>query len=117
MNKNIKNGKTDLAAIKQDRQNRKGDLIRVGMSTCGIAAGADKVFAVLKEEVAKRNLSVSVERCGCVGQCYAEPLVEVAVAGLPQVTYGQIDAKDAVSIIERHVCNKKLLQDRIYKIS
>ena len=117
MNKKNKNVKTDLAAIKRSKQGRGGDLIRVGLSTCGIAAGADKVFTVLKEEVAKRNLAINVERCGCVGQCYAEPLVEVAVAGLPQVTYGQIDEKDAVVIIERHVCNKKLLQDRIYKIS
>ncbi len=117
MNNKNKKAKTDLAAIKHNRQGRKGDWIRVGLSTCGIAAGADKVFSVLKEEVAKRNLDISVERCGCVGQCYAEPLVEVAIAGLPRVTYGQIDAKDAVAIIERHVCNKKLLQDRIYKIS
>ena len=117
MNKTNKEAKTDLTAIKRSRLSRKGDLIRVGMSTCGIAAGADKVFAVLKEEVAKRNLDIKVERCGCVGQCYAEPLVEVAAAGLPKVTYGQINEKDAVAIIERHVCNKKLLQDRIYQIS
>lgn len=117
MNNKNRKVKIDLAAIKENRKSRKGDWIRVGLSTCGIAAGADKVFSVLKEEVAKRNLDIRVQRCGCVGQCYAEPLVEVSAAGLPKVTYGQIDAKDAVTIIERHVCNKKLLQDKIYKIS
>lgn len=114
---NKQNKKTDIAQIRSSRQSRKGDWIRVGLSTCGIAAGADKVFSVLKEEVAKRNLNIQVDRCGCVGQCYAEPLVEVSVSGLPRVTYGEINEKDAVTIIERHVCNKKLLQDRVYKIS
>ncbi len=117
MNKKKEEAKADLETIKHNKLSRKGDLIRVGMSTCGIAAGADKVFTVLKEEVAKRNLDIKVEKCGCVGKCYAEPLVEVASAGLPKVTYGQINEKDAVAIIERHVCNKKLLQDRIYQIS
>ena len=117
MSTKAKEKHADLAEIKRNRENQKGDWIKVGMSTCGIAAGADKVFSVLQEEVAKRNLEVKVERCGCVGQCYAEPLVEVFASGLPQVTYGQINEKDAVTIIERHVVNKKLLHDRIYQVS
>ena len=109
-------GKKDLETIKRRKLAEKKNWIKVGMSTCGIAAGADKVLKVLKEQALKRNLNVSIEQCGCLGMCYAEPLVEVAVEGLPQVTYGGVNEKDAETIIERHVCNKRLLQDRIYKV-
>lgn len=46
--------------------------IRVGLSSCGLAAGAQQVVAQLKERV-----DVPVLGVGCIGHCYAEPLVEV----------------------------------------
>jgi len=47
--------------------------IKVGMASCGIAAGANDVYDLLKE-VAQ---DVEVKAVGCIGHCYAEPLVEV----------------------------------------
>ncbi len=48
----------DLGAIKKSKAEHHGDFIRVGMSTCGIAAGADKVFRVLGEEIKKRGSAI-----------------------------------------------------------
>ncbi|MCM8812529.1 MAG: (2Fe-2S) ferredoxin domain-containing protein [Candidatus Omnitrophica bacterium] len=92
------------------------NLIRVGMSTCGIAAGAEAVLATLRRNVAARGLKIAVEQCGCAGMCYAEPLVEVAVEGMPTVTYGRVTPQIAGEIIEQHVERKLFVQDYIYTV-
>ncbi len=47
--------------------------IKVGTASCGIAAGADEVYDYLSENVTDHD----VVEVGCIGHCYAEPLVEV----------------------------------------
>ncbi|MBF0478664.1 MAG: (2Fe-2S) ferredoxin domain-containing protein [Candidatus Omnitrophica bacterium] len=98
------------------QQTQKGSWIKVGMSTCGIAAGADVVMAALKDEARKNNVSVRIEQCGCAGMCFAEPLVEVFVEGVPQVTYGAVKEDTARAIIQKHVMGKEILNDYIYKM-
>ena len=90
--------------------------IKVGMSTCGIAAGADKTYQVLAEEIKNHQLKISLEKCGCAGMCFAEPLVEVFVEGIPRVTYGLVDEKMAKDIINHHILNHSLVNDHIYSI-
>jgi (2Fe-2S) ferredoxin len=108
--------KKDFSQIRAQAQKHKGDWIKVGMSTCGIAAGADTVYATFIEEKEKRKLEINIEKCGCAGMCYAEPLVEVCVKGLPCVTYGRVDKETAIKIIDKHVLGKFLLNDHIYSI-
>lgn len=98
----------------REKNESKGDYIRVGMSTCGIAAGADEVIAVLNDEAKKRNLSVDIRQGGCLGMCYAEPLVEVSVEGLPTVIYGKVNREAAIKIMEKHVAGKMLVNDYIF---
>ncbi|MEI8245569.1 MAG: NADH-ubiquinone oxidoreductase-F iron-sulfur binding region domain-containing protein [Lentisphaerota bacterium] len=47
--------------------------INVGTASCGIAAGAGDVLNFLKENLP----GVRIEEVGCIGHCYAEPVVEV----------------------------------------
>jgi len=61
--------------------------IRVGMASCGIAAGAQPVFEALKAAA-----PCPVEETGCIGHCYAEPIVE-AVYEDKAVLYGPIKAE------------------------
>ncbi len=42
-------------------------IIRVGMSTCGLAAGAQATYTALEQAVRARDLPVSLQRTGCVG--------------------------------------------------
>jgi (2Fe-2S) ferredoxin len=90
--------------------------IRVGYSTCGVAAGAKEVFEELVDEVKTRNLNIEISKCGCLGLCSAEPLVEVNVEGVPRVYYGKVNKDIAQRIIEEHVCQKKLIEGHIYDI-
>lgn len=90
--------------------------VKVGMSTCGIAAGAQDVFDLFTKEIKQHDLKVIVSRTGCLGMCHAEPLIEVAIDGLPSVVYGGVNKEIAHRIIEEHVCGKRLVNDHIFDL-
>jgi NADP-reducing hydrogenase subunit HndB len=106
--------KKDLETIRRQPLNQKS-AISVGMSACGLAAGAEEVYKTLVEEVKKRRLQIEINKSGCMGMCYAEPIVEVKVEGLPTVTYGKVNRELALRILERHVIGKILLNDYIFE--
>jgi NADH-quinone oxidoreductase subunit F len=64
--------------------------ILIGMGTCGRAAGAEDILDVLNREPAKQNIKTDILPVGCIGLCYAEPLVEVIKPGKPSVFYGNL---------------------------
>ncbi len=107
---------SDLDKMSQPKPDKPGDWIKVGMSSCGIAAGAEEVFNFFAEEVKKRNLQIEIKKCGCAGACYAEPLVEVSVEGLPSVIYGAVNKEVANKILEKHVISKMLVNDFIFEV-
>ena len=88
-------------------------VIRIGMATCGIAAGAEKILVSLKEEIAKHELNeVLLVPTGCLGQCYAEPLVEVETLR-GSVLYGNVTENMARDIINRHVIGHEILDHAV----
>lgn len=107
--------KLDKAALEKMLSARPsgGDWIKVGMSTCGLAAGAQEVYDTLLSEAKRLKMAVRIEKCGCLGMCYAEPLVEVCVSGMPRVIYGKVDKAAAMRIMERHVGSHALVDGHI----
>lgn len=105
--------KSDLDKVKKEQLASSKNWIKVGFSTCGIAAGAQEVYDVLCEEARKHNVDIMIKKCGCVGMCSAEPMVEVRVKGLPRVFYGKVDRETAIKIMEKHVCGNLLVNDHI----
>jgi NADH:ubiquinone oxidoreductase subunit F (NADH-binding)/(2Fe-2S) ferredoxin len=73
--------------------------IKVGMSTCGRAAGAEPVFAALEGELKRRSLEWRVMRTGCAGMCSMEPLVEVTLPGEPAVMFGAVTPEFALQLL------------------
>jgi len=49
--------------------------INIGMASCGIAAGAEEVKEFFLKNIADKD--IDIVDVGCIGHCYAEPLVEV----------------------------------------
>lgn len=89
-------------------------VLLVGMATCGISAGARVTMSTLIDTVAKKKLeNVSVVNTGCLGHCYAEPLVEVKIPGKDPIIYTNVDEKRAVEIIEKHIMQGILLDNAI----
>jgi NADH-quinone oxidoreductase subunit F len=77
--------------------------VAVGMSACGLAAGARTVFDALTREVAGLKLPYAVVSTGCIGACHAEPLVEVRQSDGRAFLYGNVDEAKAKSIVETHL--------------
>jgi NADH:ubiquinone oxidoreductase subunit F (NADH-binding)/NAD-dependent dihydropyrimidine dehydrogenase PreA subunit len=93
-------------------QKKDKNYVRVGLSTCGVAAGGEPVYAKIKELAQKKGLKVFVERAGCLGMCYAEPLVEVNVDGAPRTIYSWVDEALAERIVEEHLIGKKVIEGK-----
>ncbi len=80
-------------------------VIKVGMATCGIAAGARPVLEALLDEADKRQLhNVSISQTGCIGMCRLEPIVEGFKDG-QKYTYIYMTADKARKVIADHVVN------------
>jgi NADH-quinone oxidoreductase subunit F len=75
--------------------------IRVGVSTCGLAAGAQPVFSALHEQVRRRQLPVDLQRTGCLGACHREPLVEVVQDGAATL-YGPVTPDLVPALLDAH---------------
>lgn len=74
--------------------------ISVGMATCGIASGADKVFRAFEEEIANSGLDAELNRTGCIGYCQQEPLVDITVPGKPKLTYSKMNPDKVKELVE-----------------
>ncbi len=85
--------------------------IAVGMSSCGIAAGARAVHEAISREVADKGLPWKVVSTGCMGACHAEPLVEVRTADGGSFLYANIDAAKAKRIVDEHLAGGKPAAD------
>ena len=105
-----------LEKLHQQHKAASKNWVKVGMSSCGIAAGAEEVYTTFIEEAQKRNIALDVKKCGCLGMCFAEPLVEVSVEGAPTVVYGRVNKEIAVKIMEKHVVGKMLVNDYIFDL-
>ena len=70
-------------------------VVTVGTATCGRSAGALDSLEVLRKEAAGHGLEVRFVEVGCLGPCYAEPLVTVSMPGKATVCFGSVDKKGA----------------------
>lgn len=86
--------------------------ITIAMGTCGIAAGArDVLMAVLDELSAQQMSGVMVTQSGCRGLCEREPMMEVQKAGLPTVTYGDLNAEKARAVVAQHLAQGVVVEE------
>jgi len=83
--------------------------IMVGMATCGISAGADKVYAALAQRIAELGLDAVLTKTGCIGFCQREPLVDVIYPKKVRLTYQAMTAETAAALVEA------LKEGRIYE--
>lgn len=86
--------------------------IIVGLGSCGIAAGAGKVYAKAQSLIETGNIEVDLKQTSCIGMCYREPLVEV-VDDNGHYIYGDIDEKKIEELLEKHIKNGEVIEDYV----
>lgn len=84
---------TDLSSGKQS-------VIYIGAATCGIAAGALEVSAAARSTLEKHGIDARIVHIGCIGPCYLEPLMDIALPGEPRISYANMTPETAARVIE-----------------
>lgn len=79
--------------------------ILVGAATCGRAAGANAVLEAINSALARHNLEAIITQVGCIGLCYAEPIVNIIKAGRPHIYYGNLTPELASQLVEDYIIN------------
>jgi NADH-quinone oxidoreductase subunit F len=82
--------------------------INVGMAICGEAAGSFEVMEAIRHEVIAQGLDAVVSEVGCLGLCYAEPLVDIQFPGKPRLFYGNVKPENLPSLKQIRVKGKNI---------
>jgi len=83
-------------------------VVMVGAATCGRAAGALEVLRAFKNELKKHNLDCPVFEVGCMGHCYAEPIVTIIKPPYPPICYRQVNAVIARRLVKEFILGDDL---------
>jgi NADH:ubiquinone oxidoreductase subunit E len=74
--------------------NGKVPLIRIGTAMCGHAAGAFRVLDTLKKHINEKGIEANIQEVGCLGLCYAEPLLDIKKAGKSRLFFNNVAPED-----------------------
>ncbi|RLB54051.1 MAG: NADH-quinone oxidoreductase subunit F [Deltaproteobacteria bacterium] len=77
----------------------------VGSATCGLAAGAREVEQALREAMEQHQVPGQVMRTGCLGHCYAEPMVLVRRPGFPSLVYHHLNPALAQALVKNFLAS------------
>ena len=75
-------------------------LICTGLSTCGISAKASECQLGIESELADRGIAFRSMKVGCLGLCYAEPLIYIKMPNRPLVCYGHLHLHNIASLVD-----------------
>jgi NADH-quinone oxidoreductase subunit F len=81
----------------------KGIHVLVGTATCGRAAGALDVIGAFKNELARQGIDVPIIQVGCIGLCYAEPLVVISKPESLRIVYHNITPDLVPRLVEGYI--------------
>ncbi len=85
--------------------------IKVGLGSCGIAAGGQKVYHALKDCMANKGVDIPIEKTGCNGMCFNEVLVEVTDIAHGRVIYGSMKAEMLDRLVDEHFIHGRVINE------
>jgi NADH-quinone oxidoreductase subunit F len=83
-------------------------IVKVGMASCGLAAGAGEVHRKLEEYLKAQTLPVKLQKTACIGMCFEEPLVEFSGTEAGSVTLGQVDPETISQSLENYLAGREI---------
>jgi len=72
-----------------------------------IIRGYPSALFTFTEFLKKNNITHTLVEVGCIGLCYAEPIVCIYTPDGPTICYGNIDPDKAIELIKNHISKKK----------
>jgi NADH-quinone oxidoreductase subunit F len=84
----------------------------VGLGTCGIAAGAEQTYRALEARLGNGGgAGIEITRTGCIGMCYAEPLVEIRHDDGARYQYGAMSADRVERLVAEHILGGNVIDE------
>ncbi|NLN94299.1 MAG: 4Fe-4S binding protein [Candidatus Hydrogenedens sp.] len=83
--------------------------IRIGLGSCCVAGGSEKVRAALQKTLHDLGSTIPVKNVSCVGVCHQTPLLEIILPGKAPALYAKVQAEDVEAIVARHIPAQKKL--------
>lgn len=88
-------------------------VIFIGMGTCGLAAGAQKVEEAIIGELKKLNIQAHIEATGCIGFCAKEVIVDIKLPGQDRISYCEITPKFVPRLIQKTLVEKGIFKEKL----
>jgi len=76
--------------------------IRIGLGSCCVAGGSEKIRAALDESLEEIGADVRVKHVSCVGMCHQTPLLEIRLPDQLPKLYAKVQPEDVDDILARH---------------
>lgn len=78
--------------------------VKVGLASCGVAAGAKEVYNALKQYLKENsNLPVTLKKTACIGMCFEEPIVQFEGSELGSIHIGKANPATITKILEDYL--------------
>jgi len=87
-------------------------VVKVGLGSCGLAAGAQKVYDRLVTLSEQNPHQFRLEKTNCIGMCYCEPLVQVDM-NQSSVIYGRVSVDKIEQIYQSHIVNGQIIKEEV----
>jgi NADH-quinone oxidoreductase subunit F len=89
----------------KETENQSIPSIYIVMSTCGLASGATETKQTFEEELSQKGIPSRIVPVGCLGHCYAEPLVIIdhPGSGFPPICYHQVSPGRARLLVRAYL--------------
>ena len=75
----------------------------IGAATCGRSAGALEVKKTFQDEFKKKGINANIIEVGCLGPCWAEPLISIMKPGGPNIFFRNVTTKRAAELVENFI--------------
>ena len=93
-------GHEEQAAFRKVKEN--GAEIRIGLDSCCVASGTDKIELAVEKALSELKSSVPIKHVSCVQMCHQVPVIEIIQPDKPPSLYVKVKIENIPDIITRH---------------
>jgi NADH-quinone oxidoreductase subunit F len=108
-----KNGKT--RKVKEN-----GSEIRIGLDSCCVASGTDRIELALQRALTELESDVPIKHVSCVHMCHSVPVIEVIEPNKEPTLYTKVKEEDIPEIVAKHFKPRnpiRWLQSSLFKFT
>jgi len=81
-------------------------IVKVGLASCGRAAGAMEVYKKLEGYLSQNPATFTLRKTGCIGMCFEEPIVSLSGSEIGEITLGKVNSENVINLIEEYISGK-----------